>query len=1434
MMASCLLWGRKRDSVKVLEAVLWSFGLCIPMVAWVIGGAYVPKRDKRASKPSRWERFKMSWQEATKEIGIRVENWVNRWDTTRQRARDDRRTRARARKRAKVTGRFYYRYGTKKRGAQVCHKLPRGSRMPAGLAKRKSRERRAQIQARWEQAKRDLRLRVSQWSAKACRLITPCQGWPTFLKTWAYRASRTWEKWKYKPRPDWVAFSAGAAQGPPFAYDSDSFMIAVDNCATSSMTNRMEDFVGEPVPVNTTIKGVGGPAQAKFKGTVRWRIEDDQGKIHVLTLPGTHYAPGLPFRLLSPQHWAQQVGEGKETYQVTRSTQIELHWGSQGDQHLRTIPLDPRSNVGTFYSAPGYKEYAAFASLNSEEENGLYCCQSCFTLPTLIPPDEEETKQGTGAISPPAGEKGVRQSQGTPESPGQEGPVLIDFQDDEIDQLPKQQQPERALDNPQAELLRWHYRLGHASFAKLVAMAQRGDIPKRLATCPIPMCAGCQYGEFTKRPWRTKAPPQTLNHLNTVTAPGACVSVDQLESRTPGFIAQLSGFLTKARYNSATVFVDHFSRLSYVHLQRSTGGEETLEAKRAFERFAERNGVQVLNYHADNGRFQETLFLADCARRGQGVTLCGVNAHFQNGIAEKRIRDLQEKARTNMLHAKQRWPSAISTNLWPYALRLANDVHQATPQKGTGISPLERFTGAEVKPNVGDYHHFGAPVYCLDSDLASGKSIEKWMPRARLGIYLGLSPRHARSVALVLNPTTGFVSPQFHVKFDDLFETVRDNSVKAHGIWKEKAQFVGSASAKFRSKSQALREIAEDSEYLPPGVPIEREPRVEDPGAETLPKELLVEVPEATIRRSTRISRPTEALLDSIAQKHLALPVCYEAIKEDPYEDVDIDVMDPFALAASSDPDTMYLHEALKQPDRADFVKAMQSEVAAHTDRGHWKIVHRDQVPAGMDILPSVWAMRRKRRIKTGEIYKWKARLNLHGGKQKHGVNFWETYAPVVTWSAIRLVLILAILHKWHTRQVDFVLAYPQADVECDMYMQLPQGFELEGSLDKRDYCLKILKNIYGQKQAGRVWNQHLHKGLVKIGFVQSEIDHCVYYRGTTVFLLYVDDGVLASHQEGDIAQVLELLDDSFDMTDEGDLSDYLGVHIEELPDGKLSLTQPRLIDQVIEMLNFQAKTKSRPTPASPTKILRKDEGGAPHQADWSYRSLIGKLNFLEKSTRPEIAYAVHQCARFSSNPKESHTDAATRVVRYLSGTRDQGLILNPTEHSFECYADADFCGLWDHDTALEDPSTAKSRTGYVILYAGCPLIWASKLQGETALSTTEAEYISLSTALRETIPMMNLLEEFCDHKLVDARITPKVYCKAFEDNSGAFEMARMHKMRPRTKYLNTKWHHFRGHVAKGLIQIFKVATEDQLGDLFTKPLEEKTFLRFRWLIQGW
>ncbi len=199
-------------------------------------------------------------------------------------------------------------------------------------------------------------------------------------------------------------------------------------------------------------------------------------------------------------------------------------------------------------------------------------------------------------------------------------------------------------------------------------MAKSGIIPKRLAHCAIPVCSACLYGKASKRPWRTKNTKNNVSHVLPVTQPGQVVSVDQLVSPTPGLIAQMSGFLTNKRYRYATVYVDNFSSLSFVWLQKTATAVETVEGKQAFETYCTSHGVQVQHYHADNGIFNAYGWKAACNMKGQGLSYAGVNAHHQNGRAERRIGLLQEQARTMLIHSSHRWLSAITANLWPYAL----------------------------------------------------------------------------------------------------------------------------------------------------------------------------------------------------------------------------------------------------------------------------------------------------------------------------------------------------------------------------------------------------------------------------------------------------------------------------------------------------------------------------------------------------------------------------------------------------------------------------------------------------------------------------------------------------------------------------------------------------------------------------------------------
>jgi hypothetical protein len=207
---------------------------------------------------------------------------------------------------------------------------------------------------------------------------------------------------------------------------------------------------------------------------------------------------------------------------------------------------------------------------------------------------------------------------------------------------------------------------------------------------------------MTKVPWQTKS--KTDSQVHQATHAGECVSVDQLQSTQAGFFEQLKGRLTTKRYTSATIFVDHFSRLRYIHLMTSMTSEETIQAKRAFEQFAAAHGVAIKHYHADNGRFADNAFKQHCEQSNQTISYCGVNAHFQNGVGERAIQDITEVAPTMLLHAKARWPSCVHLCLWPYALRNAVRVWNTAPVLPDGTSRLEKFSGTDVGFRMKDNH----------------------------------------------------------------------------------------------------------------------------------------------------------------------------------------------------------------------------------------------------------------------------------------------------------------------------------------------------------------------------------------------------------------------------------------------------------------------------------------------------------------------------------------------------------------------------------------------------------------------------------------------------------------------------------------------------------------------------------------------------------
>ena len=550
-----------------------------------------------------------------------------------------------------------------------------------------------------------------------------------------------------------IAMHSTNANGEPIhenmiKFDTDSTKIGIDNRCSGCISHDINDFDGPVHKVNRAIKGFGGERTMNiYQGTIVWRWCDNEGKVHKFRIPNSYYVPDGKVRLLSPQHWAKtQNGSSYRNRDATGETTLAhkttLFW-NQG-KHKLDVYMGLQDNVATFYLAPGFNQFGIFCQkctidYDKAQEEPLMVESSVISDDEenidddVEPPPSKplQTSMWSRITGLPIGRRQAQREAAT----SLQTPTRSDFNLDgpTAENCPKpvviEEEEDRQPTTDASLMLRYHHRFGHISFAKLRNMAKQNIIPRRLAECPIPACSACLFAKATRRQWRNKR-RKNWSGSRKATRPGDVVSVDQLVSPTPGFISQITGRLTTKRYKYTTVYVDQFSGLGYVYLQKTASADETIEGKKAFEAYCKQHGVEVKHYHADNGIFRANKWVDACRTQGQGLTFAGVNAHHSNGLAERRIRSLQDLTRAMLIHQNRRWKNVGSVYLWPYALRMANDAINEAPnlRDKEGRSPLQIFGGSEdVNLNSKHWIPFGCPVYVLESPLQSGRGIHnKW------------------------------------------------------------------------------------------------------------------------------------------------------------------------------------------------------------------------------------------------------------------------------------------------------------------------------------------------------------------------------------------------------------------------------------------------------------------------------------------------------------------------------------------------------------------------------------------------------------------------------------------------------------------------------------------------------------------------------------
>lgn len=517
----------------------------------------------------------------------------------------------------------------------------------------------------------------------------------------------------------------------------------------------------------------------------------------------------------------------------------------------------------------------------------------------------------------------------------------------------------------------------------------------------------------------------------------------------------------------------------------------------------------------------------------------------------------------------------------------------------------------------------------------------------------------------------------------------------------------------------------------------------------------------------------------------------FEPDISDEFDAYTITNIQPHVLSAKSstnNADTPSFNQAINIPLQEKWWEAMQLEVTTlEQDLGAWELVKRPTDPS-ITILPSTWALKIKR-FPDGLMKKFKAHFCVRGDRQKEGVDLDETWSPVVQWTTVRTMMILAANQELVMAQADITAAFVHADLPENehIYVHQPAGFVRGQGL-----VLKLKKTVYGLKQAPRYFFQYLTKHLEskEIGLVQSKCDPCLFVGSKVIAVVYVDDILFFAKDDSDIQSVIDTLKaKGVGIRQEGTAEGFLGVDIERSTNSKgqpqIILKQTGLIKRIITVLGLDSNLSTKLSTPAEAAPLPKDANGDPAVGNVNYAAVVGMMLYLSGHSRPDIAFAVHQVACYTFKPTRRHEQALTRIGRYLKGTQDKGLIMTPTSTPrVDCFPDADFAGLYGHEDS-QDPHCARSRLGYVILAFGCPIAWRSNLQTEIALSTMEAEYVALSTACKDLIPVTGIIRELSKAVGLPDDFTSELHIKIHEDNVGALTLAKLEpaRMTPRSKH---------------------------------------------------
>lgn len=788
------------------------------------------------------------------------------------------------------------------------------------------------------------------------------------------------------------------------------------------------------------------------------------------------------------------------------------------------------------------------------------------------------------------------------------------------------------------------------------------------------------------------------------------------------------------------LFVDDFSRMTAIYFLKNKS--DALEKFKEYKAVAEnQTNRKIKILRSDNGgEFCNAEFSIYLKKMGiVHQTTCPYTPE-QNGLCERMNRTIVEKARCMLFDAeltKIFWAEATNTAVYLHN-RIASSVLQ-------GKTPYELWHN--VKPDISHLRVFGSKVMV---HIAKEKR-NKWDKKARECILVGYADGSKGYRVYEPNKKVIAISRDVIVVEKDkttttIAVTENKNAVKTV----PDTPSVGEAekmSESSLSHENSIVNTDSDSSYVP---------------SEYEDVEESVEIVSNT--RQGRVRRQPDRYGFSSQHPHEKLHEAGE----------------------------LTLQEALTGSEKEFWEKAVKEELQCFTDNQAWELV---DAPSSGCVVQCKWVLKKKRDMSDKVLYR--ARLVAKGFTQRHGVDYTETFSPVVRYSTLRLLFALTVKLGLETTHLDVKTAFLNGHLEEDIFMQKPDCFD-----DINDgKVLKLKKAIYGLKQSSRMWYKKVDDCLSNIGYVKSKFEPCLFIKGNrdfkTIIALYVDDFFIFSNDYKEVNYLKKVLGSNFKIKDLGNIRQCLGMRI-NYNGNSVTLDQENYIDQLLNKFNMvDCHTSDTPMECK----LNLNECS---QCDNSipYQQLIGSLMYLSVLSRPDISYSVSYLSQFNNCHTKEHWQHAKRILKYLKKTKSYALKYD-SKQSFDIlgYVDAD----WGSDII-----SRRSYTGFIFKLSGAAISWQSRKQRVVALSSTEAEYMGISECCKEAVYLRNL----------QCEITDRLYTiVVYNDNQSAQKLLHNPVFHNRSKHIDIRYHFCKEIIAQKFVDVQYLCTANMPADLLTKSL---------------